>query len=301
MQVIIEFAFIVLMAIITVTTLYWPFMTTCNGYCCNTNKTTENSELKSKETIPYQVFESSDPLSRYSRNVGGRPGIAVLNTFYRGLASITIEHQPLYTIAKLAAQVRPESNDKHPTFINKNKFPVITVSGMHGTEQEIYDTVVMAQALAKSQGVVIVNEVKPNSPAWHAWQRLIRDGVLHWKEEDLLAHGNQVWVKGRYKSLNTNTAVSEYLYDIMQRYVAIDETDETVYYVISQTRENEIRESYQRDSTFTVTNLTTAFHAAILKVLVPKIKIEIELAEEAAKTHSLDKAVEFLQTYILVV
>lgn len=299
MQVIIEFAFIVLMAIITVTALYWPFISTCNGYCCNTARTTEN-KVDTPDAIPYQVHESSQPLSRYSRSVGGRPGIAVLNTFYRGLASITIEHQPIYTIAKLAAQVRPESNDKQPTFINKNKFPVITVSGAHGTEQEIYDTVIMAQALAKAQGVVIVNEVKPNSAAWRAWQRLVLDGVVHWQEEDLLAHENQVWVKGQYKNLNTNTAVSEYLYDIMRRFVKIDEADETVYYVISQTRENEIRESYQRDTSFTVTNLTTAFHAAVLKVLFPKIQIVMELEdEEPSENTSLTKAVEFLNTYIV--
>lgn len=302
----VEIAFICLMLVFMVTAIYWPTIVACDGYCCSSQNAKSSKVVKDAAThnrLPYKVRASPKTLSRYSRSVGGTPGVAVINTFYRGLAALLIQHQPLLTIAKTAAKTRAESTDTNPAFFHKNMYPLITMSGEQGTEQEIYNAVYMSQALAKPRAVVILNGITPDSPAWAAWQRLVVDNVVHWKTTDLLTNSEQTWVKGTFKMLNTNKAVSEYMYDIMKTYVDLDSNDETAYYITSQERENEIRVAYEKDKTFTVSNLTSAFHAATLKILYPNIEIKFHEPEDLETEESdpdLEKAKEFLTKYILV-
>jgi hypothetical protein len=144
----------------------------------------------------------------------------------------------------------------------------------------------------------------------------VHDGVVHWKTEDLYHKDGEHWVVGTYKDLQTQKCVSEYLHHCMSDYVGLHNTDEAdkkesiskTYYLISKEREDELRRAYETDRQFTVNNLTTAFHAATLKVMYPKLNVTMDTsalppqaaAEESTEEAQYRKALQFLEQYILV-
>lgn len=275
---------IIVAFMIVVTAIYLPQIedSSCSSWCCRSTSraTSTHQAQRSDHPLPFQPQESKASLTQFSREKNGaasgaNSAVMILENLFTGLASLSIPHKPIYSVAKLAAEAQSRDNDATFTLLHKNRFPMVTVSGKRGTAEEIYMTVYMAQTLAREHAVLILNGLTDaSSPAFEALNQLTKDEVLEWNPSDLYQHGDETWISARFKSVNTSKSVSEHLYDILYRY--LDLAGSSVrYYVISKEREEELRRAYKNDQTFTVTNLTTAFHAAVLKVLFPDLKIEL--------------------------
>ena len=318
---------IILGFIVIVTAIYLPLIDTCNGWCCSSSSR-KSEHVSGVYRLPYQPRESKQSLQKFTRqtgqkNSGQNSAVMILENFFSGLSTVSISHQPIFNIARLAAELRPESSnivEGKFTYRHKNQFPLIALSGKKGSTEEIYTAAYLAQALAKPNATVVMNGVTADSSAFHAWSRLVHDGIMHWKTEDLYHKDGEHWVVGTYKDLQTKKCVSEYLHDRMSAYVNLGQNEGTdlpktkTYYVISKEREEELRRAYEKDRHFTVTNLTTAFHAATLKIIYPKLnvtiddkslpaltpKVSVKEIEEDVETTRYRKALQFLETYILV-
>lgn len=280
--------------IIIVTAIYLPVIHDgdCTGWCCD--KTNQEKQTP-KLNLSFAPRESKASLSEFSREKNGTGAVMVMENMFSGLATLSIPHKPIYTIAKLAAEVKSPTD---LTFLRKHKFSLVTVSGKRGSAEEIYMTVYMAQTLARENGTLILNGLSDeNASAFQALTNLVKNQVLDWDPANLFQHDTDVWVSATFKSINTAKSVSEYLYDIMYRH--LDLSDSSVrYYVISKEREDELRKAYQTDTLFKVENVTTAFHAMVLKVLFPNISVEI-VPLTVSPDPIFDSAVTFLNKFIL--
>lgn len=296
--------------LIIVTAIYLVQIDTCNGWCCSSS-VMKGSSLRGS-TLPYQQRQAEKPLHKFSREANGsangsESGVMILENFYTGLTTLNVKHHPIYNVPRLAAELRPETEGSdHPTYLHKNKYPMVCLSGKKGTAQEIYMTAYLSQALAKPNAFLIINGMSNDSPAFQAWSQLVVNGIIHWKEEDLYQRDNEQWAVGKFKNIDTQKCVSSYLYDQMKEYIGLVEA-KTVYYVISSERENELREAYRNDQEFSVHNTTSAFHAAVLKVLIPSLRITITSMDPVTspavsptqEAEFYNRAVEFVRKYIL--
>lgn len=304
--------FVGFMAIVT--GIYFPDINTCDGWCCaKTARTMPASRMLESDTspIPYNPQDSKLSLNQYAREQsgkasGGNGAVLVLENFFSGLATLNISHQPIYNMAKLALEIRHENSIDNTatvyTYVHKNKFPLVAISGKKGTAQEIYMAAYMGQALSKEKdGVLVINGMTEDSPALEAWTKLIADGIIHWQEADMFHNQNEDWAKGTYAAIDTKKSVAQYLCDIITQYLELDES-KTQYYVISKEREDELRKAYMADKKFIVNNVTTVFHAAVLKCIYPTLNITVEslVSVIPEETTLFPRAVEFLEKYILV-
>jgi len=298
---------VILGMMIIVTAIYLPDIHTCTSWCCTSSRT-GRSRSTQNDTIPYHPSLSDKNIRDFSRewgesSSGSKSGVSILENFMTSLMTLHIAHQPIYNIARLAAEVRAENGDT-VKYLHKNMFPLIALSGKKGNADEIYMTSYLSQALCKTGGALIMNGMTPDSPALVAWRKLIQNDIIHWKETDLFQNQGEYWAVGTFKQINANKCASEYMYDMMKYYTTQTE-DETKpvdieqpvrYYIISREREDEIRKAYKDDKTYTITNVTSAFHAAILKILIPGISIVVE--ESVEKEPLYIKALQFLDLYI---
>jgi len=304
--------------IIIITAIYLPDINSCDGWCCSSAKASAKAnggDQKNMSSFPFQPQDSKISLNQYTREQSGKESgsntaVLVMENFFTGLATLNVPHQPIYNLAKLAAEVRPEKtpNDTDKpiyTYLHKNKFPLVAISGKKGTAQEIYMAAYMAQALVREQnGVLVINGMTADSPALEAWNKLIENEIIHCKVEDVYHNDNEDWAKGTFTEILLTKSVSEYLCEILSEYLSLTEDSKTQYYIISKEREDELRKAYKTDKKFTVNNVTSAFHAAVLKVLYPTINITIDSAatdaSDSPNAELYAKATEFLEKYILV-
>jgi hypothetical protein len=303
-----DIALILIGFFIMVTSIYFPLIDSCDGYCCSSSSSSRQKDV-ADVGIPYKVTPHAQPLNKYTRQLDKDAvtpkAVMVLENFFSGLSTLSIAHHPIYNMARIAAEAKLNNayDDKSGyTSMNKNKFPIVAISGKKGTSDEIYYTAVVSQALAKPNASIVINGMTSESPAFEAWSRLVRDGLIHWKTEDLFNHETETWAKGTYKTINVNTSVSEYIVTVITDYlkpVIVDESS-TIYYTISKEREDELRVAYKNDKKVTVNNVTGVYHATVLKVLYPTINVTIESCANADEEAVFTKAVEFLNTYILV-
>jgi len=275
--------------ILITTCIYLPDMSICENWCCaaRTSASSPGSGRWGKKP-PKQINKS---LNQFSREIsGGHSALMVLENMHSGLATLSVSHKPLYNLAKLAANN------------SKNKFPLVTVSGKKGTAEDLYMTVYIAQALAKENATIIMNGfTSEDSPASQAWQELVKTEVISWNVSDLFQNKEETWVSGKFRKIDVNKAVSEYVYDIIYRYLDLAQSS-IRYYVISKEREEELRQVYKNDKSYEVNNITTVFHAAVLKILFPDIIINIVPSTsviDSVDTDKYEKALTFLTTYIL--
>lgn len=304
---------------VIVTAIYWPWIndnTNCSSWCCRTGQSRTRHEAKGTDPSNRMAFTPQDSkatITQFSREQNGatsgsNSAVMILENLFSGLATLSIPHQPIYTISKLAAEVKTGDSDATYTSVHKNHFPMVTVSGKQGSAEEIYMTVYMAQTLAREHAVLILNGLDHDaSPAFEALNNLVKDGIVDWQTTDLYRHGGETWASARFKSIQTNKSVSEHLYDILYRYLDLSGSP-VRYYTISKEREEELRRAYKTDTQFVVHNITTAFHGAVLKVLFPNLKLVVEpvnvtpdtspTADDAEGT-TYQNAIEFLRTFIL--
>ena len=296
--------------IVIIASIYGTRMYDCSDYCCQRvplSKSRWGGDVFGK---PKASVESLTNFSRKSqKDSGSDETLAVLMPFFSTLRMLSIPHQPIYTVASYAA------TSKNNMFPYRNRFTLITVSGKTGRAFELFATIYLAQLLARPNGVVILSGVTPDSEAAMAWMQLIEAGILHWSKEDLYEHDDQIWVKGRFKQVESNMSkcVSEYLQEVLNRYLELDNNvTRTRYYFTSKEREDEIREVYQRDTSYLIRNVTGLYHGMILKVLFPSMKIVIGSFESSfdvmvsvdpamlEEQQLFEKGSEFLRKYILV-
>jgi hypothetical protein len=323
------------------TAIFLPGVNTCDGWCCS-SRTLGSAELNDAR-LPYKTQDAKVPLHKYAREVseddGSNSTLMILEPFYSSLATLHVGHQPLYNLPRLAAETHKPVGAGEVGAVhcpNKNHFQMVTLSGKRGSADELYYSVYLAQALAKKDAIIMMNGTADvDAPAWQAWSRLVREGIVHWKLQDHYHHAGQHWVVGRFKQVDPRKAVSEYVSEVFHLYLNLplpqdlnlshpqaSPVSETVHYVTSQTREDDVRRAYAKDTSFEVTNVTSAIHGAVLKVLFPKIELRLptpvaelpvesleEKEEEQASntandTNSSDplfaQALLFLKTYILI-
>lgn len=309
---------------VIVTAIYWPWINddaNCSSWCCRTGPTRTRHSPKSSTPDNRMAFtpqESKATLTQFSREQNGatsgsNTAVMILENLFTGLTTLSIPHQPLYTVSKLAAEVK--SGDQGTTFtpVHKNRFPMVTMSGKQGTAEDIYMTVYMAQTLARENALLILNGLDDDtSPAFEALNNLVKDEIIDWQTADLYHHGDETWASARFKSIQPNKSVSEHLYDVLYRYLDLSGSP-VRYYTISKEREEELRRAYKGDQQFVVHNITTAFHGAVLKVLFPGLTLVLmdpvavtpdvvpgtSSVPEDPEEVTYQNALEFLRTFIL--
>jgi len=273
----------------------------CTGWCCRIPVT--NITNMSTSLIPYQPQSCELTLKSYCKQQHGKysdtlSAVNVMDNFLSGLTVLSVPHQPIYSICKLATLRNNESG-----FVHKNTYPFIGISGKRGSRFELYATAFLSQALLRPKNSVLVltGVTSQDSPAFQAWNDLIQDGIVHWYQTDIFQNGSEFWVKGTMKAIEKKTSVSEYLNILFCKYINV--TSNIRYYVTSREREDEIFKAYQNDVSFFVDNVTSAIHGCVLKCLFPKITLSI--ADEpralvAEEKELFPDAIEFLQSYFLV-
>lgn len=314
-----SFTLIIVGFIVIVTAIYLPVIdNTCNGYCCNSNqRAIRQSNDNHTIDLPFQIQKSDVSLSSFARNADKNhitPNALFINErMFSGVSTFHIPHQPIYNLLRTAALCREHKTQF--TYIHKNKFPVVTVCGKTGTREEIYNTVVVSECLAQPEATIIMNGVTQDSEAWAAWSKLVADGVVHfYPEKDMYEHREEKWVKGEFKQVNTNKCVGEYVAELFHRVLARNDKQETspnvTHYVISKEKEDELRRAYANDNSFQVTNITSVYHAAVLKVMFPTINIHVPLDDKDKDKDKdddddndpsdLSTVIAFLKQYILI-
>lgn len=317
---------LVVACMVIVTAIYWPVINGdagCGSWCCrygesSSDDTNRASHREATARLPFQPQESKASLTQFSREQNGavsgaNSAVMVVEAMFTGLAVLSIPHKPLYSISRLAAEAQSSDNDTTFTFQHKHQFPMVTVSGKRGSAEELFMTVYMAQTLARPGAVLILNGLTDeHSAAFAALLQLVQAGVLAWQPTDLYRHGTETWASARFQAVNPSKAVSEYLFEMMARFLELSGTP-VRYYVISKEREDELRRAYKHDTLFTVHNVTTACHGAVLKVLFPALRLEVRpppplpsplsvttpTASPTAEDLIYPRALEFLQKYIL--
>ncbi len=299
------------MIIVTAIYLPWIDSDTCSA-----------PRLRSRShALPYPTpRESKMSLTQFSRDLSGRESgqhsaVMVMEPMFTGLSVLSIPSRPVYSIAKLAAESKAAPDDKFVP-VYKHHFPMITVSGKKSTAEELCMTVRMAQTLVKPNGTLIMNGMDQDSEAFDALGTLVTEGVLKWNPADLYKSADETWISAKFIAVNPEKCVSEHIYDEMYRYLGLSDSANT-YFVISKTREDELRRAYKSDTSFRVTNTTTAILGAVLKVLFPDIRLALDRpnpsvalpVDPAAPTPSVDatpmeetiyfRALDFLDDYIL--
>lgn len=299
--------FLVLLSILIV--LIPAISNNCTGWCCSSNK--ENIKSNISDFADSHTKPTSESLQSYCAKLNGKlsgtdNAVNILDEFIPGIANPSVYHRPLYEICRLIVQKTPTTIDSdNPQFSYKNKFRFVGVSGKKGDIFELYSTVYLSRAFLKSdsKSCFVMNGItNPNTSAFLAWNELVLDGIIHWDKDEILHDGSETWVTGFVNNIDSNLCMSEYLYGIICHYLGINsKTNEIRYYVTSLEREKEIYKAYKNETSYVVTNVTSGIHASILKILIPKIQIQIAdgifLMEQDKILYS--KMIQFLKTYIL--
>jgi hypothetical protein len=284
--------------LMVVLSIYLSGMIDCSAWCCVTTRT---DDIRMHSTLKYEPHESKVTLQQFSRDKNGTESgssnaLMIMENMYSGIATLFIPHNPLYEISRKAAEVTTSSDGKVFTPVHKHNFPMVTMCGKKGTPDDIYATVFMSQTMARPGAVLVMNGVdSPESPAFSALNKLVNNGVVEWDEADLFINGNERWISAKMKAVDTSKSVSEYLYDVIYKYLQL-KSSPTVYYVTSREREDELRIAYKNDKQFRVTNITTVIHGMILKVLFPAI--ELVIVENSADL-LYERGLVFLRTHIM--
>ena len=71
----------------------------------------------------------------------------------------------------------------------------------------------------------------------------------------------------------------------------------TTYYQTSFIREFEVREAYKTDASFTIVNITSAIHGAVLKAMFPSITLHLPNLKPDVHTTGFMHMLEFLRTW----
>lgn len=291
--------------IILVSCLFLPTAAECTGYCCNQSKTARRLLTGSRqhETLPYQVRVREESLARVARTAGTPANsqqppatLQIKETFFTGVTTLAVPHQPLYHLPRLAAEAQPVAGTKDYRYLRKNLFSLITMSGKTGTADEIFYSVYLSQALAKPNATVIVNGMNMDSPAFEAWSRLVFEDIVQWDGE-VEEHGEERWARGQFKDIQPAKAPTEYVVDVMKDVLELT-TSDTEYYSMSREREDEFRRHHADDRRVVVPNLSGLIHASVMQVLFPDIKCDYQDLHQDHDDYELfERGKEFVQTY----
>ncbi len=254
---------IILLGFLVITTAVFMPDIKCSGYCC---RTSSRLGASASGRAPFHALPSEQSLAAVARAKGARSGaLTVLGAFHQSLTNLDVKHHATYNMLKLGSQKR-----------YKSRFGLITVNGTKGTAADIYGSVLAAQLLARdTDSLIVLNGAdSKESPAFVAWSQLATDGVVHWPTSAVSVHKNQHWIAGTYQKLEPT--MSKVLLAIFEARLPELKQTKTVFYATSKEREDEIRAAYSNDRSAKVTNTTSAIHAAVLKVLFPAIKVEVD-------------------------
>ena len=290
--------FLILVIVIGVVMIGMSKTPKCTGWCCQPAQKMENTSM------PVDFFELlivDTPMQKML--VSGpkkiRSTINVLRMFIPSLTAISVDHQPIASILKLAGQ-----RNEAEALVHQNSFEFLGLAGEHGNRFELFATIYLSQALLQPNAIIVLSGVySATTEAFHAWFDLMKAGVIHWQTKDAWMNGSDCWVLGRLKGQERQKSMSEYLNDIMCRFMKIDAINNPIqYYVTSRERETEIYQAYKADKSFMVDNVTSAIHGAVLKSLFPSMQIVISsdaIQKSQQEIELYPNAIDFFQRYIL--
>lgn len=98
-------------------------------------------------------------------------------------------------------------------------------------------------------------------------------------------------IRNSPKELCTSQVIYQAFYDVCDL-----AQSSTLYYVTSLEREDEVREAYQNDSSFTVTTVTGIIHACVLKSMFPNIKIRTKWSDANKRDTVFQHALDFMES-----
>lgn len=201
---------------------------------------------------------------------------------------LRIENGPILQLARLALE---EEKRHHIELV------VVGAKEAEDTQDPFMLTSVvhMAHALAKEGADVIMDHMADHSVAWTAWNQLVDRQILLWPNEEVFVKEQQQWAHGTIRQVDPKKSVSEYLVEIMDDWMEWTREQAHPYYTISRERETELKEAYKEDTIFKVDNVTTAYHALVLKALFPALYIQNVVVDDEPTTH----AQAFLEHYVI--
>lgn len=172
-------------------------------------------------------------------------------SYYADAQSLTVK-PALLDICRLA-------ND------HRHRLPRLAIGTTPEMEaRDVCALVYVAQLLCNNQASVIL--VDPTPAALNAWSTLV--------ERKVVRPGSRPG-QGSLTHALRHDSISRYLVQAMWDWMPVPSTSQTRYYIASKSRDDEIVKAYEKDRQFTVTNVSSAFHAAVLRVLVPSVRIQI--------------------------
>jgi len=288
----------------------------CTGWCCNESNSLTDSVYDSNLLIPFNPRESDFSLIDYCTEENGKlsgtdTAVNILENFVPGIFTVNIKHNPIQEICKLVAQRTPETmNSDKGNFIHKNNYHLVGISGKKGSAFEIFATAYVSQAFLKPKGIIIINGmVNNNCPAFQAWNQLVSAKVVHWHSQDLFTFEDEIWVKGVLQSDRSSKCMSEYMSEIIYKYLDSSlfniamfhrNSNRIRYYVTTMERELEIFRAYKNDHTYIVDSVTSGIHACVLKSLFPKMQIQFKEGSHRTEEEKqfYPKILQFINTYI---
>jgi hypothetical protein len=144
----------------------------------------------------------------------------------------------------------------------------VAVSGEDRASKDIYALTYLTQLVAQSGAEIrLTHAHRPE--VQKAGTQLAANGIVQWKRQE---EGQLI---GVYVQPARFASLSEYLSTAMLEWIPVPPESKTKYYLTSQSREDEVIHAYQSDSLFTVRNVTSAVHGAVLSVLLPSMTVRI--------------------------
>jgi hypothetical protein len=229
---------------------------------CTNNESTHNA--------PLQVSELGDFVRNLavqkSRTLVPVPILSLGQPLYNGLFVMHAgQKSAMFELARLALELKPgftKVGHSIGAYKFRNEFEVIT--------SDLPDTPIeFVQLLAKKTAFYICKD--------HLLCPLVS------------SHGD--WRV--YGVQERDVCVSQLIFDAFYKFCELEAYPDTIYYVTSPEREDEVREAYQNDQSFVAPTVTGIIHACVLKSMFPKMKIVIEPTDESL----FSKASEFYQVY----
>ena len=264
---------------------------------------TKHKYLKSsiENVIPrYQIVESKTPLQLYvkgvvtKKNKNNLPVFYIGDPLYNGLMVTGIGYEQ--SVLDLCSLIL--MRQKNSKFIHKGNYSTILISDQRNTRciDELVVLIKLSTLLcngSKGETRIILGHFAEGSNMFQAWNVLVSSGYVK-SNNIVLKYDSISWIDGVIP-IRKAISFSETMRDIIYEYADLNSVTGIKYYTSSQVREDEILTAYASDKYFNVTNITSGIHAAILKCIIPTIKINIKRLENDKLSYI--KVCEFLSKF----
>jgi hypothetical protein len=208
--------------------------------------TNENNEIEEEISNSINVFARNLALEKSHSKIPA-PVLSIGDPLYNGLFSIKVK-PCIFELAKMAFELKPgfeKVGNSIGAYKHRHNFHVLTC--FSNCEKVLYQFIPL---LAQNRAYFLIDETIPN-------MKLVKE-FQDWKV---------------YELQSETKCTSQIIYDAIYKHCNLSQFPNSIYYVTSEQREDEIRQAYKDDRSFEAETLTGIIHGCVLKSMFPKINI----------------------------